>query len=150
MFLSKLAETTASLIHSSGFLEDGDIFHAAEVSQSSPNRRSSLNLIPFYRVESEVTLASNSHESSGGEVEERVVHRLIQMPDSFEEVIELIFLEFACMEHSRNIATSPRPNDAYSLSETYMTKRNFLAMCLVLDLIDSRCVVQASWFNVLH
>ena len=146
MFLEKLAKTTVSMIKSSEFLDDGDVFHSASIAEGAPNRRSSLNLIPLNRTESEFTFDSEEAKHSEEVIaEEAPTHRLIQMPDSLEEIIELMFMEFACMTHSREgLQVREDKDSAFLLSETYMTKRNFLAMCLVLDIIDTKLTLVAA------
>jgi hypothetical protein len=159
MFLKKLADTTVLMIKSSRFIEDGDIFNSAEVQQSRPNRRSSLNMIPFARAESEFTFDDEHSAYSEGEdplestgelrgegVSQAAppAHRLIQMPDSLEEVVELMFTEFASMTHSREGEDARENNKNKFMLEMYMTKRNFLAMCLILDLIDAKLTLLAA------
>ena len=137
--------------------EKVDLFKAEDASQSltrrSPSRKRSLNMIPLSRSVLEETFTDDDEferqldfasmlmnkipfqqsEADRGKATTDSSLIFINLSQSTEALVDAIFMEFACMAHSRDGG-----GERKVLGEMLMIKRNFMAMCLILDIIDSR------------
>ena len=108
-----------------------------KASSSSP-RRQSLNMVPFSRraeSDGDGDWRADFDESERIILDEAITNEsLVYLSSSTEDMSIAVFMEFAPMVHSRDDC----PQDERVLGELFMTKRNFFAMCLLLDIIDNR------------
>jgi hypothetical protein len=63
---------------------------------------------------------------------------LISLPTEVDAVVEEIFVAFSGYQHTRSKKPVQRTNAPVELERIQMSKRNFLAMCLIIDIIDTK------------
>jgi hypothetical protein len=139
----KLAEKIEEIIRSSDLSADNEFVSfnddRGKSAGASPARRQSLNMVPFLRraeSDGDSDWRPDFDESERVILEEAVTNEsLLYLSSSTEDMAIAVFMEFAPMTHSRHQRDEQK--DAV-LGEMFMGKRNFFAMCLILDIIDNR------------
>jgi hypothetical protein len=66
---------------------------------------------------------------------------LISLPMEVDAVVEEIFVAFSGYQHTRDKKPVQRTNSPVELERIQMSKRNFLAMCLIIDIIDTKYAI---------
>lgn len=147
IFLLKLAEKIDDIIKASHLSADCEFMSfnddRGKAPSSSP-RRQSLNMVPFSRrtdSDGDSDWRADFDESERIILDETITNEsLVYLSSSTEDMAIAVFMEFASMAHSRQDS----PQDERVLGELFMAKRNFFAMCLLLDIIDNRLTLKAA------
>lgn len=104
----------------------------------SPARHRSQSIVPFSSPSATSRPRNKTHEESDPVPS---FTDLVSLPVETDVLVEEIFIAFCGYSHSRDKKSNPRAinNDAtVPLERVQMSKKNFLAMCLILDIIDSK------------